>query len=145
MNEKGLFIDFNAVGTGTGWKADPDKPDLADDPTDYLLSRFVAVDEVVEFFKTNDVDLNGGMFVVANAMGRSAVVEWANGQLQVHPYSFDGYPWIGRQLGDVKLRNIIDENGIQEGLRVFPLLKEQKRTYPRYVFQDWVIKSAAFH
>jgi hypothetical protein len=256
MNEKGLFIDFNAVGTGTGWKADPDKPDLADDPTDYLLSRFAAADEVVEFFKKNNVDLNGGMFVVADAMGRSAVVEWANGQLQVlrngqgyqvctndllsptgepfehsdvrwrladkmlrdqatpsvglirrvlsatcaqfdfsttlysticdlanqqvllyhfhnfeeavvldlkkelakgasirsipdlfqvHPYSFDGYPWIGRQLGDVKLRNIIDENGIQEGLRFFPLLKEQKRTYPRYVFQDWVIKSAALH
>jgi penicillin V acylase-like amidase (Ntn superfamily) len=50
MNEKGLFIDFNFCAE-TGWKADPDKRDLADDPTDYLLSRFAAVDEVVEFFK----------------------------------------------------------------------------------------------
>lgn len=256
MNEKGLFIDFNAVGSETGWKADPDKPDLIEDPTDYLLSRFAAVDEVVEFFKGNDVDLNGGMFVVADAKGRSVVIEWANGRLQVlpagrgyqvctndllaptgepfkhsdirwkladkmlrdqtapsvglirrvlsatcaqfdftttlysticdlanqrvllyhfhnfeevvvldlktelakgassraipdlfqvHPYSFDGYPWVGRQLGDVKLRSIIDEKGIQEGLRVYPQLKDQKRTYPRYVFQDWIIKNAALH
>lgn len=255
MNEKGLFIDFNFCAE-TGWKADPDKPDLGDDPTDYLLSRFAAADEVVEFFKKNNVDLNGGMFVVADAKGRSVVVEWANGQLQVlqngqgyqictndllsptgepfrhsdirwkladkmlrdqpapsvglirrvlsatcaqfdftttlysticdlanqrvllyhfhdfeevavldlkkelakgtsiraipdlfqvHPYSFDGYPGVGRQLGDVKLRSIIDEKGIQEGLRVFPLLRDQKRTYPRYIFQDWVIKSAALH
>jgi len=64
---------------------------------------------------------------------------------QVHPYSFDGYPWVGRQLGDVKLQTIIDEKGIQEGLRAFPMLKDQKRTYPRYIFQDWVIKNAALH
>ncbi|NTV79960.1 MAG: linear amide C-N hydrolase [Candidatus Aminicenantes bacterium] len=256
MNEKGLFVDFNFVGVETGWKPDPDKPDLADDPTDYLLSRFAAVDEVVEFFRRNDVDLNGGMFVVADAKGRSAVIEWANGQLQVlhnrpgyqvctndllsptgepfehsdirwkladkmlrdqttasvglirrvlsatcaqfdytttlysticdladtkvylyhfhnfeevvvldlkvelakgaashaipglfqvHPYSFDGYRWIGRRLGDVELRSIIDEKGIQEGLRAFRTLKDQRRTYPRYIFQDWVIKSAALH
>jgi len=256
MNDKGLFIDFNTVGTETGWKPDPDKPDLTDDPTDYLLSRFAAVDEVVEFFERNDVDLNWGMFVVADAKGRSVVIEWANGQLQVlengqgyqvctndllsptgepfrhsdvrwkladkmlrdqttpsvdlirrvlsatcaqfdftttlysticdlvdkkvylyhfhnyeevvvfdlkkelakgasnrsipdlfqvHPYSFDGYPWVGRQLGDVKLRTIIDEKGIQEGLRVFPTLKNQVRTYPRYIFQDWVIKNATLH
>jgi hypothetical protein len=255
MNEKGLFIDFNFCAE-TGWKADPDKRDLADDPTDYLLSRFAAVDEVVEFFKKNNVDLNGGMFVVADAKGRSVVVEWANGQLQVlengqgyqictndllsptsepfkhsdirwkladkmlrdqtapsvglirrvlsatcaqfdftttlysticdlanqkvllyhfhnfeevvvldlkkelgkgaskrsipdlfqvHPYSFDGYPWIGRQLGDVRLRSIIDERGIQEGLRAFPTLKNQRRTYPTYLFEDWVIKNAALH
>ena len=256
MNDKGLFIDFNAVGVETGWKPDPDKPDLTDDPTDYLLSRFAAVDEVVEFFERNDVDLNWGMFVVADAKGRSVVIEWANGQLQVlenrqgyqvctndllsptgepfkhsdirwkladkmlrdqttasvglirrvlsatcaqfdftttlysticdlvdkkvylyhfhnyeevvvfdlkkelakgasnrsipdlfqvHPYSFDGYPWVGRKLGDVKLQTIIDEKGIQEGLRVFRTLKGQKRTYPRYNFEDWVIKSAALH
>ena len=64
---------------------------------------------------------------------------------QVHPYSCDGYPWVGRQLGDVKLQTIIDEKGIQEGLRAFPALKDQKRTYPRYIFQDWVIKNAALH
>jgi tetratricopeptide (TPR) repeat protein len=64
---------------------------------------------------------------------------------QVQPYSFDGYPWVGRQLGDVKLQTIIDEKGIQEGLRVFPVLKDQKRTYPRYIFEDWIIKSAALH
>jgi hypothetical protein len=256
INEKGLFVDFNAVGVETGWKPDPDKPDLADDPTDYLLSRFAAVDEVIEFFERNDVDLNWGVFVVADAKGRSVVIEWANGQLQVlengqgyqictndllsptgepfkhsdirwkladkmlrdqttasvglirrvlsatcaqfdftttlysticdlvdkkvylyhfhnyeevivldlkeelakgasnhsipdlfqvQPYSFDGYPWVGRQLGDVKLQTIIDEKGIQEGLRVFPVLKDQKRTYPRYIFEDWIIKSAALH
>jgi penicillin V acylase-like amidase (Ntn superfamily) len=47
------------------------------------LSRFAAVDEVVEFFKMNDVDLNWGMFVVADAKGRSVVIEWTNGRLQV--------------------------------------------------------------
>jgi tetratricopeptide (TPR) repeat protein len=255
MNEKGLFIDFNFCAE-TGWKADPDKRDLADDPTDYLLSRFAAVDEVVEFFKKNNVDLNGGMFVVADAKGRSVVVEWANGQLQVlengqgyqictndllsptgepfkhsdirwkladkmlrdqtapsvglirrvlsatcaqfdftttlysticdlvdkriylyhfhdfeevvvfdlkrelgeresmrsipdlfpvHSYAYDGFKNIGRQLGDVRLRSIIDERGIQEGLRAFPTLKNQRRTYPRYLFEDWVIKNAALH
>jgi len=255
MNEKGLFIDFNFTRE-TGWKDDPDKPNLDGDPTDYFLSRFAAADEVVEFFERNDVDLSGGMFVVADATGKSVVVEWANGQLQVlrknrsyqictndllsptgepsehsdvrwktadkmlenqttpsvglirrvlsatcaqfdfattlysticdlvnkkvylyhfhnfeevvvfdlkkelakgvskrsipdlfqvHPYSFDGYPWVGRQLGDVQLRSIIDERGIQEGLRAFPTLKNQVRTYPRYIFQDWVIKNAALH
>jgi tetratricopeptide (TPR) repeat protein len=48
-------------------------------------------------------------------------------------------------LGDVKLQTIFDEKGIQEGLRAFPALKDQKRTYPRYIFQDWVIKNAALH
>ena len=255
MNEKGLFVDFNFT-LGTGWKDDPGKPNLDGDPTDYFLSRFAAVDEVVEFFDRNDVDLSGGMFVAADAAGNSVVVEWANGQLQVlrknrsyqictndllsptgepfrhsdirwkladkmlrdqtapsvglirrvlsatcaqfdfattlystvcdlanqkvllyhfhnfeevivldlneelakgvskrsipdlfevHPYSFDGYPGVGRQLGDVRLRSIIDDRGIQEGLRAFPTLKNQQRTYPRYIFEDWVIKNAALH
>ena len=43
------------------------------------------------------------------------------------------------------MQTIIDEKGIQEGLRAFPALKDQKRTYPRYIFQDWVIKNAALH
>jgi len=48
-------------------------------------------------------------------------------------------------LGDVKLQTIIDEKGIQEGIHAFQTLKGQKRTYPRYIFEDWVIKSAALH
>lgn len=256
LNEKGLFVDFNTVGVETGWKPDPDKPDLADDATDFLLSRFADVDEIVEFFRTNDVDLSGGMFVVADAAGSSAVIEWANGRLQVlrngrgyqvctndllsptgepfrhsdtrwkladkmlrdqttasvglirgvlsatcaqfdytttlysticdlaetkvylyhfhnfeevvvfdlkkelakgaashalpglfqvQPYSLDGWRGIGRRLGDVELRAIIDEKGIQEGIRAFRTLKDLRRTYPRVLFQDWVIKSAALH
>lgn len=84
MNDKGLFADINSVAY-TGWKNDPEKPDLDQDTDmiDYILSNLASVDEVIEFFKKVDIDLGYTMWVFADAKGSSVIFEWANDQLQI--------------------------------------------------------------
>ena len=82
MNEHGLFIDINAIGF-TGWQNDPEKNDLTDDVVDYVLSKCETVDQVITEFHAHDIDLGWVKFVVADASGASAILEWLNGGLHV--------------------------------------------------------------
>ncbi len=82
MNERGLFIDLNAI-PGTGWTNSPDKPDFTEDVYDHVLSHFATLAEVIRFFETYDVDLGWVKYFVADAEGNSAIFEWLDGQLNV--------------------------------------------------------------
>lgn len=82
MNDQGLFYDITAIDY-TGWHEDPAKPDFNDDEQEYVLSHFATVDEVVEFFSTYDIDLGWVTYIFADAHGKSAVIEWTRGKLQI--------------------------------------------------------------
>jgi len=82
MNDKGLFIDINAIGN-TGWKDDPQKPNLPDDYIEYILSHCATIDDVVNLFQKFDIDLGWIKLVLADAKGESAIFEFLNGELNI--------------------------------------------------------------
>jgi len=82
MNEKGLFIDINAIGF-TGWQDNPETPDIPGSPVDYILSHCATVDQAVAEFRKHDVDLGWVKYVVADENGSSAILEWLNDELHV--------------------------------------------------------------
>src|SRR4030042_389166 len=82
MNDQGLFIDANALDE-TGWKADPNKPNISSSTVDYILAHCATVEEVVDLFKRYNLNLlAGGKFPVADAKGDATVIEWGQGKLQ---------------------------------------------------------------
>ncbi len=59
----------------------------------------------------------------------------------VQPYSFLIHRNIGVQWGDQKLKQAIDEKGIEEGIKELQRMKDATRSYNKYIIQEWVIKS----
>jgi tetratricopeptide (TPR) repeat protein len=60
---------------------------------------------------------------------------------KVQPYSFLTHRNIGVQWGDQRLKQVIDEKGIEEGIKELQKMKDEKRSYNKYIIQEWVIKS----
>jgi tetratricopeptide (TPR) repeat protein len=60
---------------------------------------------------------------------------------KVQPYSFLTHRNIGAQWADQKLKQVIDEKGIREGINELQEIKDAKRSYDKYIIQEWVIKS----
>jgi tetratricopeptide (TPR) repeat protein len=60
---------------------------------------------------------------------------------KVQPYSFVTQKRIGVQWGDQNLKQVIDERGIEEGIKELQRMKDVKRTYEKYIFQEWVLKA----
>jgi len=91
MNERGLFIAVNALDENSGWSADPRLPDWTEwegwyesGVPDGILSRCATVAEAVEVFRSyNLLTLAHVKFLVADAGGASAIVEWSDGALRV--------------------------------------------------------------
>jgi penicillin V acylase-like amidase (Ntn superfamily) len=83
MNDQGLFVDFNAVDTG--WRPDPRKPNLEEtyDAIEHILMHAATVDDAVALFGEYNIDLSQGSYVLADAGGESAIIEWAKDKLQV--------------------------------------------------------------
>jgi penicillin V acylase-like amidase (Ntn superfamily) len=83
INEKGLFLDANALEP-PGWVTDPSKPLFDDTPeksiNEHILAHCATVAEAIAFFNKYSVFLGGGKFVIADALGESITVEWAQGQ-----------------------------------------------------------------
>lgn len=63
---------------------------------------------------------------------------------KVQPYSFLTHRNIGVQWGDQNLKQVIDERGIEEGIKELQRMKDVKRSYNKYSIQEWVIKSVGF-
>lgn len=81
MNEKGLFVDENALDP-QGWAADPSKKTFMGPILDHLLARFATVEEVKEFFRTYNVPaLDRTRIPVMDQSGASMVVEWYLGEV----------------------------------------------------------------
>ncbi len=93
MNEKGLFIGVNALDNETGWKPDPELPDwetwegwYESGVPDGILAKCATVDEAVAVFRGyNLLTLAHVKFLMADAGGSSAIVEWSEGKLAVVP------------------------------------------------------------
>jgi tetratricopeptide (TPR) repeat protein len=81
MNEAGLFLDMNAVNP-TGWQPDPNKPIFNGCIIDHMLSFCATVEEVVDFFRHNNVPLDNVRVPVADANGHSVIIEWAHDEIQ---------------------------------------------------------------
>jgi tetratricopeptide (TPR) repeat protein len=82
MNDQGLFIDINAIPE-TGWRDRPTKPNFDGDVIEKVLTRFGTVDEAVRFFQEFDVDLGWVKYVVVDADGNSAIIEWLDDEVHV--------------------------------------------------------------
>lgn len=82
MNDRGLFVDINAVAP-TGYASDSKKPDLPGDEIEYFLSHCATVDEAVDVFRRYNVGLDSVKFVFADAGGTSAIIEWLDGRMNV--------------------------------------------------------------
>ncbi len=99
INEHGLFLDANALEP-TGWKPDPGKPLFEDSFErqigEYILAHCATVADAVKFFQTYSVFLGGGKFVIADALGESVVVEWAQGADRITKR--DGYYQISTNI-----------------------------------------------
>jgi hypothetical protein len=82
MNERGLFIDANAVAL-MGWKADPAKSPLSRDGILEILQTCATIADVRAFFEKYDfLGLSRARFPVADREGGSMVVEYAQGQVR---------------------------------------------------------------
>jgi len=93
MNEKGLFIGVNALDEDTGWQPDAALPDweswegwYESGVPDGILAKCATVDEAVAVFRAyNLLTLAHVKFLLADAGGSSAIVEWSSGKLVVIP------------------------------------------------------------
>jgi hypothetical protein len=82
MNDQGLLIHDNGV-TGTGWRADPAKPDFPGNPRLHILQTCATIADVRRFFETNNVpNLYEMRFPVVDRSGASMVVEYAQGSVR---------------------------------------------------------------
>lgn len=83
MNDQGLFVDINAIPHGANWVDDPAKPNLQGDYIEYILVHCATVEDVVNLCKKYDLDLGWIKLVIADARGKSAIIEWLNGKVNV--------------------------------------------------------------
>jgi penicillin V acylase-like amidase (Ntn superfamily) len=246
MNDHGLFVDINAIGF-SGWQDDPEKPNFEGDEIEYILTHFASIEEVIKFFQQNDIALDYVKFVVADAQGKSVILEWLNNKLhiihrkgnyqistnylspkehtepryqiaeqilknqgkptvalirkvlsatsydvyfgqtlysticdlkqkkvylyhfhnfeevvtfnldkelekgeasyaipslfKISPHSEYWFKRLGSQLGAKDLMSVIEEKGIDEGIKTFHAMKEKKITFNQYDFPEWMMRS----
>lgn len=87
MNEKGLVVGMAQMPDGGTPPRRPDVPVVNSARImRILLDRAATVDEAIDLFRRYDIDFTGGPqlhYLVADAAGRSAVLEFAGGRLNV--------------------------------------------------------------
>jgi len=82
MNDRGLFIDGNAIAP-TGWKPDPAKQTFRGIGMMVILGTCATCEDVKAFFEKNNIPgLERARFPVADRTGASMVVEYAEGRVQ---------------------------------------------------------------
>ncbi|MDE7416186.1 MAG: linear amide C-N hydrolase [Lachnospiraceae bacterium] len=87
MNEKGLCVAVLMIEDRPAFSQDTGKPDLTTTTAvRLLLDRAASVDEAVELLSRYDLHASAGMmvhFAIADAAGRSVVVEYINNEMNV--------------------------------------------------------------
>ncbi len=91
VNDQGLFISVHALDSDSGWEPDPARPDWEEwkgwygsGVPDGILAECSSVAEAVAVFRRyNLVTLQRVKFLLADASGASAVVEWSGGGVAV--------------------------------------------------------------
>ncbi len=82
MNEKGLFIDGNAVRS-TGWKPDPAKETFSWSVMMAILATCATCEDARAFFEQYNIPaLDRARFPIADRSGESMVVEYGQGRVQ---------------------------------------------------------------
>jgi len=85
VNEHGLFIDGNGLTT-TDWAPIEGRETYTGIVEAHVLAHCATVAEAVDWFRnTNVAILARAKFLLADRTGASAVVEWAQNALRVHP------------------------------------------------------------
>ncbi len=91
VNDRGLFISVHALDGDTGWAPDPARPDWEEwegwygtGVPDGILARCSTVADAVSVFRRyNLLTLQRVKFLLADASGASAVIEWGAGEVAV--------------------------------------------------------------
>lgn len=87
MNEKGLCVAVLMIEDRHGFDQRSERPDLTTTTAvRLLLDKAAAVDEAVELLETYDLHASAGMmvhFAIADASGRSVVVEYIDNEMSV--------------------------------------------------------------
>ena len=80
MNEKGLFVDGNSLGS-QGWLRDSSKKASSGSILDIILANCANLEEVKEYFNTHNVPaLDRARIPVMDKSGASMIVEWYDGK-----------------------------------------------------------------
>lgn len=91
MNDRGLFIDVNALNADTGWKAEPGKPDWEEwegwfgtGVPDGVLAKCATVSDALRIFERyNLLTFARVKYLIADRSGASAIVEWSRDSLRI--------------------------------------------------------------
>lgn len=111
MNEHGLFIDCNSVPK-TGWKPDTDKPNWEDwegwhesGVPDGILAKCKTVDEAIRIFrKYNLLTFRSIKYLIADASGKSVVIEWSKKGMVIIERPKDTYYQISTNFVSADLK-----------------------------------------
>lgn len=83
INDQGLFIDGNGV-SATEWEPVEGKPWVRGVLEEFILANCASVEEAIKFVQEHNVpNLKNGRFPMMDKTGRSVVLEWNHGKLQV--------------------------------------------------------------
>ena len=158
VNEKGLgvsLLELNDKHIVT----DTDKDDLLIyAATRVILDKCASVDEAIRFFEDHDVYSgrpNTYHFFITDASGRSAVVEWVDGEMQVvEDNAVTNFTLYGREITDstdlryFKLRKGLDETDSMTSGDAMALLEAVTSTAPTAgppftIWRDSALRSAS--
>jgi hypothetical protein len=93
MNEHGLVVGMAAVPSGD-MIIDPQKPTLGSlEVIRKILDEARDVDEAIEIFNQNNIDMRGGPdlhYLIADRTGKAVLVEFYNGEMYLIP---NDHPW----------------------------------------------------
>jgi tetratricopeptide (TPR) repeat protein len=94
----------------------------------FYLYHFHYFEEVVEFDLAHELAKGARAYAIPSLFSVRTQNE----------YWFDE---VSSKLGARDLMRIIDDEGIQEGMRQAVEMKEKERTYPEYDFPEWALRS----
>lgn len=95
------------------------------------LYHFHNFEEVVVFDLEEELKKGGSAYAIPSLFA-------------TNPFAAHLFEQIGPQVGAKELLRVIDEQGVQEGIREFHKMKEQSRTFHRYVFEEWIFRDMGY-
>jgi tetratricopeptide (TPR) repeat protein len=95
------------------------------------LYHFHNFEEVVIFDLEDELKKGGSSYAIPSLFATK-------------PFAAHLFEQIGPQVGAKELLRVINEQGIREGIHQFNEMKEQSRTFQRYVFEEWIFRDMGY-
>jgi tetratricopeptide (TPR) repeat protein len=95
------------------------------------LYHFHNFEEVVVFDLEDELKKGGSSYAIPSLFATK-------------PFSAHLFEQIGPQVGASEVLRVINAQGIQEGIHRIHEMKEQSRTFQRYVFEVWVFRDMGY-